>query len=70
MSIFTMTRTQKMPMALQAQKIRLDIIGAGKDPFLFDLSAHLDSKLSFGENRQNIADLLGYHIGDMDVAGG
>lgn len=63
-------KNQKMPMALQAQKIRLDIINAGKDPYLFDLSAHMDSTLSFRENRHNIAGIMGYQINEKNENSG
>lgn len=56
--------SRKMPIFLQEQKIRMDIVHAGKDPLLFDLSAHMDSTLSFPENRYNIATLLNYKIGN------
>lgn len=63
-------KEKKMPMFLQAQKIRLDIVNAGRDPFLFDLSAHMDSTLSFPENRRNIASILGYRIGEKGARSG
>lgn len=58
---------KRMPIGLQSQRIKCDMVNAGYDPELFDVKAHLDSTLSFKENRQNIASKCGYTIGDKQV---
>lgn len=52
-----------MPMSLQTKKIRLDLVNAGLDPHLIDVKSHMDSTLSFTENRKNMARIFNYNIG-------
>jgi len=59
-----------MPIGLQAQKIKLDMVNAGFDPELWDVRAHIDSSLSFPENRANVAHMLGYQKGTRSNAYG
>lgn len=54
---------KRMPIGLQAQKIRIDMVNAGVDPEMFDTRAHIDSSLSFRENRYNVANIAGYKVG-------
>ena len=52
-----------MPIGLQTNKIKYDIVSAGFDPELMDAKSFIDSTLSFTENRHNVASQLGYKIG-------
>jgi hypothetical protein len=56
-------KTRKMPIGLQTNKIKYDIVSAGFDPELMDAKSFIDSTLSFTENRHNVASQLGYKIG-------
>jgi hypothetical protein len=56
-------KTHKMPIGLQTNKIKYDIVSAGFDPELMDAKSFIDSTLSFTENRHNVASQLGYKIG-------
>lgn len=56
-------KTKLMPMALQLEKIKYDLVGGGRDPELDDYKAYVDSTLSFPENRKNVANHFGYKIG-------
>lgn len=62
-----MAKTKRMPIGLQAQKIQIDMVNAGHDPEMFDTRAHIDSSLSFRENRYNIASQMGYKVGSKRV---
>lgn len=58
-----MAKPRRMPIGLQEKKIRFDMVQAGVDPETFDSKAHIDSSLSFRENRYNVANIAGYKVG-------
>lgn len=62
-----MKKTKRMAIGLQVHKIKIDLVNAGIDPELFDVRAHVDSSLSFKENRYNVANIAGYQIGNARV---
>jgi hypothetical protein len=62
-----MAKIRRMPINLQMQRIKCDIVNAGHEPDKFDVAAHIDSTLSYNENRKNIANICGYKIGDKQI---
>lgn len=54
---------KRMPINLQMRQITSDLIAAGYEPEKSDIRAHMDSSLTFSENRINIGNIFGYRAG-------